>query len=63
MSDEDFSRGGIVWIFSGKRSRPNAIPLTAASTALQAAKNSHPAIMMELLISTFVSEWRGCKQR
>src|SRR5215471_6252885 len=40
----------MVRIFSGKRSGPKAIPLSAASTALQPAKKSHPAVMIELLI-------------
>ena len=50
VSDEDFWRGESVWTFSGKRSRPNAIPPKVASTALQPAKKSHPAVMIELLI-------------
>jgi hypothetical protein len=62
MSDEEFSRGGVVWSFPGKRSRPNAIPLKAARTALQPAKKNHPAMMTELLIIDFVSRWRSLRQ-
>src|SRR5215469_799690 len=51
----------MVRIFSGKRSRPNAIPLRVASTAVQAAKKSHPAIMIELLIVDLISMWKRLK--